>query len=620
MKAEGDAATHDSGIVLPAAEEVEARLEAKFARAPQCGWAVCLASSQAGRKKPPKQQVSLLKSAFECLPPVLIFDYEPKCGAVRDLSRVLGEEELASMGFVDGPPKMYFYHQVSKDVHEYNSVLNTLSHAGLYRTKLDKGKFALHWGAHPAVELIRGFHPFQRANHFPSSWHIGRKDLLWRNISRMKRQFPKHFDITPNTFNLPNEHNDWCSARERNPEAFWIWKPPNSACGRGIRVLSSNVKHSVDKELSKKEGVVQRYLDNPLLLNGFKFDLRLYVVVTSYDPLRVYLNTDGLVRLATTKYSNSKDSLSQRTMHLTNYSVNKLSDAYVKNKEPDAALAKGDEDGEDEEEAGAEVASEADGAPSQAEGQAAAPEAPPASKWSFQELRDYFEVHSLDYDLMFERIKDVITKTLIAVEPSIVTTWQQGASFSGNTVHQIGPNQTCFEIYGFDVMVDDRLNAWVLEVNIFPSLSSSSPYDKRVKTRMIADTLTLAGLKPYDHDLMEQAMREERANRLQGLAPKAQGKSHSMQSISSAALRDLGEAEWRLILETQDESLRSGGFRRIYPTLEAVRANGSLFTAQRYSNLVLARWLELGGERCFLPEFRDELPPFVPRQVSFDRC
>jgi len=52
---------------------------------------------------------------------------------------------------------------------------------------------------------------------------------------------------------------------------------------------------------------------------------------STFDPLKAYLSTEGLVRLATEKYSNSSRMLDHRTMHLTNYSVNKCSNAYVKN-------------------------------------------------------------------------------------------------------------------------------------------------------------------------------------------------------------------------------------------------------------------------------------------------
>jgi len=56
----------------------------------------------------------------------------------------------------------------------------------------------------------------------------------------------------------------------------------------------------------------------------------------------------------------------------------------------------------------------------------------------------------------------------------------------------------CFEIYGFDVLLDHKLRPWLIEVNFCPSLSSSSPLDKWIKTMMISDTLQIVGLQPFD--------------------------------------------------------------------------------------------------------------------------
>ena len=67
--------------------------------------------------------------------------------------------------------------------------------------------------------------------------------------------------------------------------------------------------------------LVQQYIADPLLINGHKFDLRIYVAVTSINPLRIYVYDEGLVRFATEKYDTTD--LKNVFSHLTNYSINK---------------------------------------------------------------------------------------------------------------------------------------------------------------------------------------------------------------------------------------------------------------------------------------------------------
>jgi Tubulin-tyrosine ligase family len=70
---------------------------------------------------------------------------------------------------------------------------------------------------------------------------------------------------------------------------------------------------------------------NPHLINDLKYDLRLYLMVTSYDPLRIYLYDEGLTRFATEKYTTNTKEVTKRYVHLTNYSVNKYAKKFVKN-------------------------------------------------------------------------------------------------------------------------------------------------------------------------------------------------------------------------------------------------------------------------------------------------
>ena len=74
--------------------------------------------------------------------------------------------------------------------------------------------------------------------------------------------------------------------------------------------------------------VIQEYLNSPCLIDELKFDMRLYVLVLSCDPLKIFLYKEGLVRFATQQYcpissTSKRDSLSNMFVHLTNYALNK---------------------------------------------------------------------------------------------------------------------------------------------------------------------------------------------------------------------------------------------------------------------------------------------------------
>ena len=70
----------------------------------------------------------------------------------------------------------------------------------------------------------------------------------------------------------------------------------------------------------------------PLLIEELKFDLRIYVLITGVDPLRVFLYNDGLVRLATVPYkAPTGANLEELLMHLTNYSINRKSKTFKQN-------------------------------------------------------------------------------------------------------------------------------------------------------------------------------------------------------------------------------------------------------------------------------------------------
>jgi hypothetical protein len=137
----------------------------------------------------------------------------------------------------------------------------------------------------------------------------------------------------------------WVLPDERPPPAAFrrgplIVKPDDGSQGSGISVLTTPVELELMLQKMARKGdgsaVAQQYVDRPLLVDGYKFDLRLYVLVLSLSPLRVFLCKEGLVRVCSEPYLEPTDSTvrevrlrqNKLTRHLTNYGVSKHNDAH----------------------------------------------------------------------------------------------------------------------------------------------------------------------------------------------------------------------------------------------------------------------------------------------------
>ena len=169
--------------------------------------------------------------------------------------------------------------------------------------------------------------PWQRINHFPGMSNIARKNRLAQNLEKMRRGFQKEYNFYPRTWVLPLELADFRAQFDSKGRSsqFYIIKPDSGCQGRGI-FLTQNF----DSISPLEQVVAQHYIRKPFLIDGFKFDLRLYVLVTSCKPLRVYLFRDGLVRLCTQKYLKpNPGNVAMRCMHLCVYAFYMLQINYV---------------------------------------------------------------------------------------------------------------------------------------------------------------------------------------------------------------------------------------------------------------------------------------------------
>lgn len=441
-------------------------------------------------RDPPEGCVRLRPSQFNGVPSTVFVEYPPELKIRRNDVSIVEPLGIRKLGY-----KTYWERICIKNVH---------CRAGFQKS--EKYWTSL-WSKHQNAEQMKELNCLQKVNHFPASWCIGRKDRLTRTLNSMKRALGANgalFDFHPETFILPGERESLhrlvkteistaISAHSSGSGKFtknfnstsstsmaggmWIVKPVASSCGQGITVVTGQQALVLAK---KKKAVVQRYLARPYLIDGRKFDLRIYVLVSGVDPLRVYIHDEGLTRISTAKYT--LKNLANSYAHLTNYSINKNA--------PNFKAAEFNSTG-----GGSTDEQQQDGDGAAASGEWKDPEME-GFKWSLAAFRRWLckkEGREV-MEQTFDRIFDLCLKTVIAAEGEITPHLHSAAQYRTN----------CFELFGCDVILDSHLRPHLLEVNVSPSLMGSSPLDKKIKGMVIADTLHIVGMYPHDPALLKK--------------------------------------------------------------------------------------------------------------------
>ncbi|CAF0727093.1 unnamed protein product [Didymodactylos carnosus] len=304
-----------------------------------------------------------------------------------------------------------------------------------------------------SMDIVSQLKPYQKINHFPTMSEISRKDLLAKNFERLSRLLPEHFNFTPRTWVLPNEYNLWYShashhRQSKTPPAY-IVKPSNGAMGHGIQVHCD-----IDRIQPLDNYIVQEYIQDPYLIDGYKFDLRIYALITSSDPLRVFIFNNGLVRMSTEKYEiPNKKNASHLFMHLTNYSVNKCNESY----EPSGADTK------------------------------------TGSKRSLKYFFEYLRTNNQDSNALWKEIQNVILKTVFLAQPHLYSAYRMCRPAAAPNSESV-----CFEVLGFDILINKQLKPWLLEVNRCPSFGTNEQIDFDIKVKLLLDTFELLRFRISD--------------------------------------------------------------------------------------------------------------------------
>lgn len=209
---------------------------------------------------------------------------------------------------------------------------------------------------------------------------------------------------------------------------IWIMKPSGLSRGRGICCVNSLIP--VLKAIkNQSQFIIQKYIENPLLIKNRKFDIRQWVIVTSITPLVIWRLNEAYLRFSALDYST--DDISNQYTHLTNNSITKYY-----------------EGGEEEKFKG--------------------------NMWSREDFEEHLK-KEYGRDIWNEDLRQKIDKILILALDS--------------AKEIIEHRDNSYEIFGFDLMVDDDFNPWLIEINSSPAMDYSTEVTEKVVKEGLNDLI-----------------------------------------------------------------------------------------------------------------------------------
>ncbi|EDO36510.1 predicted protein [Nematostella vectensis] len=324
---------------------------------------------------------------------------------------------------------------------------------------------------------------------FPGMSEAAHKVEFTRLMNRMKHLFPSEYSFYPKSWILPDQYSELVGHVGKHKGKVYIIKPDLGSQGDGI-YLMTNPYDVHFSPLLAKPCIVQEYISNPLLLEKFKFDLRIYVLVKCLDPLEIYVCREGMGRFCTEVYRPpSQKNLHRCYMHLTNYSLNKYSSSYVQSDDDDKG-----------------------------------------SKRKLSCVFKQLQSNGCNIETLWTDIDFIICRTIIAFMPNLLIEDQI-------VTLDLKQKLRCFQVLGFDILIDEDFKPILLEVNSSPSLKidheeETSPgkveyflstTDMEIKLPIIVDAMRL--VHQYKASLNGGLVKLTK--HVQNLFPRAEGASPS---------------------------------------------------------------------------------------------
>jgi len=341
------------------------------------------------------------------------------------------------------------------------------------------------------------------------------------------------------------------------PPLIYIIKRPGLARGYGVHLAGSLAdidamtrEGSVAFPLNKTYPLAQKYIEDVLTLEGHKVTLRVYVLITSFDPLRLYVYHNGLVRICSRKYSLDPKHFSDNFVHVDSIDINEVNEHEFEISVANSTL--------------------------QHEG----------LRCDIKYLLSKLESEGHNSTQLWENINDLVVKSIAAAERKML----------GEVVMLTQTNRTRraypWEMTGYDILIDKNMKPYLLEINNTPSMSPHTVIENKIKQSLLHDLLDVVDAENKEWKKVGEVVDQKWAifDRLPKgymLPCPISGKTFNTSLVKSKG------ALWPIV-ETEIEYARSipGGFKRVFPTPHVGDKYVKYLTNPR--NLMVQEWLNSG--------------------------
>lgn len=298
----------------------------------------------------------------------------------------------------------YAIYGKSKTEEHLIHVINVLDRLGYSRVNLEDDWNLLWAHDYPFLKMtqrMKSLEKFQMVNHFPGCGFITNK------VDLSTTPLP----FLPRAFRLPNERVSFLDYVEKHPNALFVEKHNEH------RHISIRAPEEIN--LYSNDSFVQEFIQNPFLVDGYKFDIGVYVVITSVDPLRVYIYSgDVLFRYCPEKY---------HPFNASNIDKYVVGDDYLPTWQVPSLIK--------------------------------------YYKRLGGSMRGAFDAYVRDQNLnpagIWLQVEDIIRRTVLAKEQDIVR------------ILRSYKTKNFFDLMRFDLIIDETLKVYLMEANMSPNLSSA---------------------------------------------------------------------------------------------------------------------------------------------------